>query len=101
MLDKEGDIVMDKEHMYGRPTKYNLTHSEKLIFADEVVDNTSQANDGSKTGTKYVTGSGRRAQQKNSFTDCHYITLGFTAATGEPIMCAVIIAADKLRVTKS
>jgi hypothetical protein len=55
MLDKEGNIVMDEEHMYGCPTKYNLTHPEKLIFVDEVGDNTSQANDGNKTGTKYVT----------------------------------------------
>jgi hypothetical protein len=97
MLDKEGNIVMDEEHMYGRPTKYNLTHPEKLIFVDEVGDNTSQANDGNKTGTKYVTGSGWRAQKQNSFTDCHYTTPGFTAVTGEPIMCAIIIAADKLK----
>jgi hypothetical protein len=29
--------------------------------------------------------------------DCHYTTLGFTAATGEPVMCALIISADKLK----
>jgi hypothetical protein len=45
MLDKEGNQVTNKEDMYGRPTKYNLTHPEKLIFVDEVGDNTSQAND--------------------------------------------------------
>jgi hypothetical protein len=56
MVDKEGNIVMDEEHMYGRPTKYNLTHPEKMIFVDEVGDNTSQANDGNKTVTTYVTG---------------------------------------------
>jgi hypothetical protein len=71
MLDKEGNEVTNKEDMYGRPTKYNLTHPEKLIFVDEVGDNTSQANDGNKTGTKYFTGKGWRAHQQNSFTDCH------------------------------
>jgi hypothetical protein len=51
-----GNIVTDEADMYGRPTKYHLTHPEKLIFVDEVGDNTSQANDGNRTGTKYVTG---------------------------------------------
>jgi hypothetical protein len=51
ILDKEGNTVMDEEHMYGHPKKYNLTHPEKMIFVDEVGDNTSQANDGHKTGT--------------------------------------------------
>jgi hypothetical protein len=46
---------------------------EKLIFVDEVGETTSQANDSNKMGTKYIT-----AQQQNSFTDCHYTTLGFT-----------------------
>jgi hypothetical protein len=96
MLDRKGNIVTNKEDMYGRPKKYNLTHPEKLIFVDEVGETTSQANGGDKTGTKYVTGNGRRAQHQYSFTDSHY-TLGFTAATGEPVMCSVIIAAEKLR----
>jgi hypothetical protein len=69
MLDKEGNEVTNKEDMYGRPTKYNLTHPEKLIFVDEVSNNTSQTNDVNKTGTKCVTGKGWRAQQQNSFTD--------------------------------
>jgi hypothetical protein len=97
MLDKQGNEVTNKDDMYGRPTKFHLTHPEKLIFVDELGDIISQANDGNKTGTKYVTGKGWRAQQKNSFTDYHYTTLGFTAATGEPVMCAIIIAADRLK----
>jgi hypothetical protein len=97
MLDKEDNIVTDEADMYGRPTKYRLNHPEKLIFVDEVGDNTSQANDGNKTGTKYVTGNEWRAKQQNSFTDCHYTTLGFTAPTGDQIMCAVFIAAEKLK----
>jgi hypothetical protein len=28
MLDKEGKIIMNEEHMYGRPTKYNFSHPE-------------------------------------------------------------------------
>jgi hypothetical protein len=97
MLDKEGNIVMDEEHMYGRPTKYNLTHPVNMVFVDDVGDNTSHANDGNKTGTKYVTGIVLQAQQKKKFTDCQFTSLGFTATTGEPIVFAVIISADKLK----
>jgi len=31
-----------------------------------------------------------RPQQKAATKDCRFTTLGFTAATGEPVMCAVI-----------
>jgi hypothetical protein len=65
MLENQGNEVTHKDDMYGRPTKLCLTHPEKLIFVDEVGDKTSQANDGNKTGTKYVTGKGWRAQQQN------------------------------------
>jgi hypothetical protein len=61
MLDKEGNEVTNKKYMYGRPTMYNLTHPDKLIFVDEVGDNTSQENDGNKTRAKYVTVKGWRA----------------------------------------
>jgi hypothetical protein len=81
MLDRKGNIITNKEDMYGCPPKYKLTHSKKLIFVDEVGETTSRANGGNKTGTTYVTGNGRRAQQHHSFTDCHRTTLGFTAAT--------------------
>jgi hypothetical protein len=95
MLDRRGNIVRNKEDVYGCPPKYNLTHTEKLVFVDEVGVTTSQANDGKQTGTKYAAGNLWRAQQQNSFTYCSYATLGFTVVTGDPVMCAVIIAAKK------
>jgi hypothetical protein len=61
------------------------------MYVDEVGDKTSQRNDGSRSGTKYVTGKWMLPQQQNNFTDTHFTTLGFTAATGEPIVCIVII----------
>jgi hypothetical protein len=40
-----------------------------------------------------------RAQVTNSFKDSHFTVLGFTAADRRAIMCAIIIAASKLKVT--
>jgi hypothetical protein len=71
MLDKRGNIVTDETDVYGRPAKFNLVKPKKLLFVDEVGDNTSQANDGNKTGTKYVIGKGWRAHQQNSFIESH------------------------------
>jgi hypothetical protein len=56
MLDNQGNELTNKENMHDHPTKYNLNHPEKLIFVDSIGDITSQANDGNKTGTKYITG---------------------------------------------
>jgi hypothetical protein len=40
-----------------------------------------------------------RSQFQNSFKDNHFTVLGFTSADGSPVMCTIIIAALKLRVT--
>jgi hypothetical protein len=32
-----------------------------------------------------------RPKERTSFQDCHWATLEWTAATGEPVMCAIII----------
>jgi hypothetical protein len=39
------------------------------------------------------------AQIRNSFKDNHFKVLGFTAVMGKAVMCAIIIAASKLKVT--
>jgi hypothetical protein len=97
MLDKGGNTVTDEANTYGRPAKFNIVKPKKLLFVDEVGDNTSQANDGNKTRKKYITGKGCRAHQQNSFINCHCITLVFTATSGDPVTCAIVVAADKLK----
>jgi hypothetical protein len=91
MLDKEGNITENEEEQFGRKTKLLLTRPYMLMYVDEVGDNTSQSNDSNRSGTKYITGKGMRQQQQNTFTDSHFTTLGFTTATGEPIVCMVIM----------
>lgn len=66
LLDKEGSIVEHPEDAFGLPTQYLLQRPDKLIFVDEVGSNT------------------------------YFAVLGLTAATGEPVMCAIIFAAQAM-----
>ena len=68
-------------------------------MVDEVGENISQKGDGNAGGQKFMVANDMRAQVRNSFKDNHFTVLGFTAATGEAVMCAIIIAASKLKVT--
>ena len=97
--DNENNIVQTEDEAYGRKTRYSLLHPDKLVFFDEVGENISQNGDGNAGGQKFMVAKDMRAQVRNSFKDNHFNVLGFTAADGRPIMCAIIIAASKLKVT--
>ena len=47
-------------------------------------------------GRNFVLGAAARPQQKCAQKDAHFTVLGFTASTGEPLMCAIIFAAKEL-----
>jgi hypothetical protein len=98
-LDRHGNRVQTEEEAYGRNTKYLLKHPEKLIIVDDVDENISQKGDGNAGGQKFVVSTDMRAQVLNAFKDNHFTVLGFTSAYGCPVMCAIIIATSKLRVT--
>ena len=46
--------------------------------------------DGHAGGTKFVCGKGTVPRTKASTDDKRYTIMGFTAATGEPVMCVII-----------
>jgi hypothetical protein len=95
----DNDIVNTEGDTYDRHTIYSLLHPDKLIFLDEVRENISQKGDGNAGGQKFVVAKDMRAQVRNSFKDNHFTVLGFTAAGGRAVMCAIIIEASKLTVT--
>ena len=97
-LDKGGEIVEDPtKDAFGLRTQYLLTHPEKLLFVDEEVgSNTSTTKDGNVGGEKFLCGVMSRPQVKAATKDSHFTVLGFTAATGEPVMCAIIFTAKQL-----
>jgi hypothetical protein len=62
------------------------------LFVDEVSSNTSQAKDGNVGVEKFPCISGGRPQILASTKDAHFTVLGFTAANGNPVLCAKTFA---------
>jgi hypothetical protein len=87
------NVVQTEAEEYGRKTRYSLLHPEKNLFFDEVGENISQKGDGNAGGQKFMVARDIRAQVMNSLKYNHFTVLGFTAADGRAVMCAIIIAA--------
>jgi hypothetical protein len=68
-------------------------------MVDEVGEYISQKGDGNAGGQNFMVVNDTRAQVQNSFKDNHFTVLGFTAANGQPTICAIVSAASKLKVT--
>jgi hypothetical protein len=88
-VNVHGDEVCEDDS-FGRKVTYKLTHPSYIVFVDEVGSNTSMEGDGHVGGELFIVGKGETAKQSASKADSHFTVLGFTAATGEPIMCAII-----------
>jgi hypothetical protein len=65
----------------------------------EFGENISQKGEGYTGGQNFMVVKYIRAQVRNLFKDNHFAVLGFTEEDGWPIMCAIIIAASKLKLT--
>jgi hypothetical protein len=95
-LDKAGDIVDFSDEAFAVPMQYLMQRPDKLIFVDEVGSNTCTTKDGHVGGEKFLCQADARPQIKASTKDSHFTVLGFTAATGEPVMCAIIFSAKEM-----
>jgi hypothetical protein len=69
----------------GLKSPYKIIHQDWLVFVDEVGSNTSQAT--------YLCSRDGQPQQCATMKVAHFTVLGFTAANGVPLMCAIIFAA--------
>ena len=76
-------------------TNFKLTHPENCLVVDEVGSNISQKGDGHIAGKKYVCEIDSIPKEQASHTDKHFTLLGFTALSGEPVLCLIIIAGIK------
>jgi hypothetical protein len=74
-----------------------LIHPEWLVFVDEVSSNTLQTKDGNVVGQTYLCTKDGHPQNCAATKDAHFTLLGFTAANGKPLMCAIIFAAKALK----
>jgi hypothetical protein len=95
-VDKSGNIVEFEADSYGLPTQYLMQRPDKVLFVDEVGSNTSTTKDGNIGGEKFLCHISARPQIRAATRDSHFTVLGFTAANGEPVMCAVIFSAKSL-----
>jgi hypothetical protein len=60
--------------------KFKLTHPERVLFVDDVGHNISQKQDERISGRRLIINRVTRSQEQSSYSDCHFIILGFTAA---------------------
>jgi Tc5 transposase DNA-binding domain len=96
MYDVSGAVTTDKTKMYGRPTKYELTHPEELLFVDETGCNTNMKQDGHVGGEMFLLPcEDKETGISGAVTDMHFSVLCFTSGTGEPVLCAVILKSNK------
>ena len=65
---------------------------------DEVGNNTCQKEDGGKGGQKMLVSRGTEARTACYTSDAHWATMGFTAGNGEPVLCVIIFASEKLTI---
>ena len=99
-LDKAGEIVVEhSDEAFGLATHYLIQRPDKLIFVDEVGSNTcttKATKDGHVGEEKFLCRADARPQVKAATKESHFTVLGFTAATGKPVMCAIIFSAKEM-----
>ena len=95
-FNKEGKIVSCKRDAAGLPVDLELLHARYVIFVDKVGNNTNMKSDNQPGNERYIGSTEDIAKDAISTKDARFTVLGFTAGTGEPIMCAIIIATPSL-----
>jgi len=95
--NRSGTIVADDdEDAFGFPSDIEIIHPEWILFVDEVGVNTNQKEDGSIGGEKHIVPvDDPDARMTGATTDIHFTVLVFQAATGEPVLVAVILKSNK------
>jgi hypothetical protein len=93
----ETQQLTNKENAFGQKATHLLLCPDYVVFVDEVGCNTSQEGDGARGREKNIVS--RRAVTKESATtnSNHFTILGFTAATGEAIMCTIIASGKTMK----
>ena len=90
-VDVNGNACDEEQAFGSRKATHTLTRPDMVLFVDEVGCNTSQVGDGHVGGQKKIVPRGTVPKESATTNDNHFTLLGFTAATGEPVMCAIIM----------
>jgi hypothetical protein len=91
MFDGEGNIVSNIN--VGRPSKYQITNRENIIFVDETGCNTNMKRDRLVGGEMFILPQDPSAEfgLTGLASDIHFTVLCFLNALSISILCAVIL----------
>jgi hypothetical protein len=95
-VDEKQQIV-EEENASGQKATHLVMHPKYIVFVDEVGCNTSQEGDGARGGEKKIVAGGTVAKEAATTNNNHFTILGFTAATGEPVMCAIVVSGKTMK----
>ena len=84
------------EEVLGMKVTHQVKHPEYMLFLDEVENNTNMKDDGNVGGERLLKNKHQKAKITAATSDAYFTVLGFTAATGEPVMCAIIFPGHEL-----
>ena len=73
-----------------------MKHPDYMRFVEEVGNNTNMKYDGNVGGEKLLKEKHQKVKIAAATSDAHFTVLGFNAATGEPVICAIIFPGNKL-----
>ena len=95
-MNLEGDIVNSEAEAFGEKVSQTVKHPDYVLFVDEVGNNMNMKDNGRVGGERLLKGRGQTAEITTATSEAHFTVLGFTAATGEPVMCAIFFAGSEL-----
>jgi hypothetical protein len=88
--DKSGQSVETEAEAFGSLVEFTLDHPKWFLFVDELGKNTNQKDGGNRKQARVLVEKNTEGKQTCSTTDNRFTILGFTASTGEPVMCVVV-----------
>jgi hypothetical protein len=96
LINLVGEIVSSEAEAFGEKVSQIVKHADYVMFVNEVGNNTNMKDNGGIGGERLLKARGQTAEVTSATSDAHFTVLGFTAATREPVMCAVIFAAGEM-----
>ena len=89
-MDRAGNEVEDEADTYGCKVTHKVIRPDMCICGDEVGGNLSMKGDGNEGGKLLLGERGYVVQEKASTHSRKFTMIGFTALTGDPVMCVLI-----------
>jgi hypothetical protein len=95
-MNLDGEIASSEAESFGEKVSKIVKHPNNVPFVDEVGNNTNMKDDGCVGGERLLKARGQTAEVTAATSEAHFTVLGFTAATGEPVLLAIIFAASEM-----